>query len=38
MCFFLGAAAQIARHLVLGIGFSQSNEEEPCYSVAKSPP
>jgi len=35
--FFLGAVAQIERHLVLRIGFSVSNEEKPCYSVWKSP-
>ena len=30
MHIFLGAMAQIARHLALGIGFSVSHEEESC--------
>jgi hypothetical protein len=33
MHIFLGAVAQIEKHLALRIGFSVSNEEEPCYSV-----
>lgn len=37
MHIFLGAMAQIERHLALRIGFSVSNEEEPCCSVWKSP-
>jgi hypothetical protein len=30
MHIFLGAVAQIERHPALSIGFSVSNEEEPC--------
>ena len=36
MHLFLGAMAQIERHLALRIGFSVSNEAEPCDPVWKS--
>jgi hypothetical protein len=35
MHIFLGAVAQIERHLVLRIGFSVSKKEKPCYAVWK---
>jgi len=37
MQIFLGAVAQIEKHLGLRIGSSASHEEEPCYSVQKFP-
>ena len=36
MHIFLGAMAQIERHLALRIGFSVSNEAEPCDPFWKS--
>jgi hypothetical protein len=35
MHIFLGAVAQIEKHLVLRIGFSVGKEEKPCYAVWK---